>query len=212
MLTSELTPAEPSAFITTIRQLPELGFQLTVRVPDPVVLALFGRRWGQAASIVRIISVAFVGVPVGVAAGSAFRATKRVGVMLKLAIPQGILLVVAVAVFVPFGITAVAWCQAAVRELFVAISIAVSMRVLGIRARELVRAARPAVIASGGMALVMAPLEQAISSPWSSIVICCAAGGAVYLALVWLLAGDAIPAVWRLISARGTAQLGGTGL
>jgi PST family polysaccharide transporter len=183
-----------------------------VILADPVVLALFGRRWGQAASIIRIISVAFVGVPVGVAVGSAFRATKRVGVMLKLAVPQGILLVVAVAVFVPFGIKAVAWCQAAVRELFVAISIAVSMRVLGIRARELGRAARPAVLASAGMALVMLPLEEAISSPWYAIVVCCAAGGTVYLALAWLLAGDAIPTAWRLISGARTAQIGGTGL
>ena len=40
MLTSELTPADPSVFIRTIRQFPALGFQVRDCGPVPLALAL----------------------------------------------------------------------------------------------------------------------------------------------------------------------------
>lgn len=166
---------------------------------DPIVLALFGRRWHGAAPVIQILAAGFLGAPLALVTGSAYMATKRVDVMLKLAVPQGLLLVVLLVAFVHDGIAAVAACQAATRAVFVPIGVYVSVRVLGIRARELWHAAWPAVVATVGMTAVIVPVAYAISSPWPALIISGALGGAVYMGLARLLAGDALATIWNLV-------------
>ena len=168
----------------------------------PLVLALFGPRWLGAVPVVRILSIAFMTGPTGQVSGNAFMATRRVDVMLKLAIPQGILLIVLLAIFGHHGIAAVAGCQAVVRSLFALIGLYVSTRVLGLRASELWSASWPAIAASAGMAAVMVPLERAIHAPWGALVACGVLGGATYAALAWLFARDALRDLWALARPR----------
>jgi O-antigen/teichoic acid export membrane protein len=171
-----------------------------IALADPIVLAFFGPRWRDAAPVMQLLSLAYLGSPVAVTA-SAYYASRRVDVMVKIAVPQGLLLVALLAVFVDHGIVAVAGCQAAVRGLFVPIGLYVSTRVLGLRARDLWAAAWPALVAGAGMAAVLVAVERAIASPWPALLAGCPLGGAVYLGLVRLFAPDALPGLLRL--ARG---------
>lgn len=173
-----------------------------ITLADPLVLALFGARWRPAAAVIQLLSIGFVGWPLGQVAGSAYQATKRVDVMVKLAVPQGVLLVAALVIFVHDGIAAVAACQAVVRVAFVVIGVYVSTRILELRLRDLFAVGWPAAIAAAGMAAVIIPLEHAITSPWPALLVCSILGGGVYLGLAWTLAGDAIPSLLRLVVAR----------
>ncbi len=175
---------------------------ILIVLADPIVQALFGSRWSDAAPVMQLLALAYLGTPAAMMA-SALYAIRRVDVNVKLAVPQGVLLVVLLAIFVDHGIVAVAGCQAAVRGLFLPIGLYVSSRVLGLRARDLWEAARPALFAGIAMAAVLWPVERAVKSPWEAVLLGSALGAAVYLALVLALAPDALPTLWRL--ARGGA-------
>jgi O-antigen/teichoic acid export membrane protein len=170
----------------------------------PVVAALFGPRWHAAVPVVRILSVGFMGGPLGQVSGNAFLATKRVGVMLWLAVPQGILLVTLLAIFVHRGIAAVAACQAGTRLLFAAIALVVAIRVFDLSPRALWQASLPAIVGTAGMVAVIVPLERAIHSPWPALLACSLLGGAVYLGLVWLFARDSLRALWAMARPRAS--------
>ena len=114
------------AVIATCRYTLLLGFPIAVALitlAHPLVSALFGSRWRGAAPVIQILTVAFVGLPVSRVMGSAYLATKRVDVLLKLAVPQGLLLVALLAIFTKHGIAAAAGCQAVARGTFVPIGL-----------------------------------------------------------------------------------------
>lgn len=199
-------PAIAGAVIAASRYAMLLGLPVAAAMfvlADPLVVAVFGRRWHDAVPVVRILSLGFVGWPLGQMAGNAYQATRRVDVMAKLAVPQGLLLVALLAIFVSHGLAAVAACQAGVRMLFVAIGVFVSTRVLALRARDLLDALWPALAATGGMVAAIVPVELAIGSPWPRLLAGCAVGGAAYCGLAWLLAGDAVRGLWTLVRGRG---------
>ena len=197
-------PALRDAVLTTSRYAMLFGLPvavLAITLAQPLVLALFGPRWRDAVPVIQLLSIGFAAGPLGQVIGAAFMATRRVDVMVKLAVPQGLLLLALVAVVVSHGIVAVAGCQAAVRVIVVAAGMVVSTRVLGLRTRELWSVTWPAMIAAGGMAAVIVPVERAIVSPWVALVTSVALGGTVYVGLAWLLARDAVSSLWTL--ARG---------
>ena len=170
----------------------------------PLVAALFGPRWHAAVPVVRILSVGFMGGPLSQVSGNAFLATRRVGVMLRLAVPQAILLVTLIAIFVDHGIAAVAACQAGTRVLFAAIALVVAIRVFDLSPRELWNASLPAIVATAGMVAVIVPLEHAIHSPWPALLACSLVGGTAYLGLVWLFARDSLRALWAMARPRAS--------
>jgi O-antigen/teichoic acid export membrane protein len=172
---------------------------------DPLVAALFGSRWHPVVPVVRILSVGWIGAPFAIVNGTAYMATRRIALMMKLAVPQGILLVVTLALFVRHGIAAAAGCQAFARLLFDAVGIYLSVRVLSVRVSAIWRVVWPPVAAAAGMAAVMLPVERAIASPWPALVTGVLVGGVTYLALVWLLARDELATLVR--RARGGPPL-----
>ena len=195
--------------ITAFRYAMLAGLPLAVGVivlADPLVLALFGPRWSEAAPVIQVLGIAYLGSPISQVTGSAYKAIKRVDVLIKLAALQLPLLVGLLAIFVDDGIVAVAGCQAGVRVLFISIGVYVAIRVLGLSARELWNAAWPAIVAGAGMAAVLVPLERAITSPWPAVVAGCTVGAAVYLGLSWLLAPEPLRSLWGL--ARGSGRVG----
>jgi O-antigen/teichoic acid export membrane protein len=145
----------------------------------------------------QVLSLGYLGTPVSAVTSSAFKACRRVDVTVKIAVPQVLLLVTLIAIFVSHGILAVAACQTAVRILFVPIGVYVATRVLGLRTRELWTAAWPALAAAAAMMAVMVTLQHAIASPWVALLTAGALGAAVYVGLIWLLERDALRGLWR---------------
>jgi lipopolysaccharide exporter len=165
---------------------------LLAALAEPLTLAAFGGRWHGSIAPMQVLTVYALGVVVGIPAGTAYKAVGRADVLLKLAVPRGILLVAAIAVFVDRGIVAVAACQAAVAALFAAIGIALASRLLGVGFGRLWAAGRAAVVATGAMLGAMVPIEAAIDSPWPALLAGGAAGTLTYLAALWVLDRDSI--------------------
>jgi PST family polysaccharide transporter len=175
---------------------------ILVTLADPIVIAFFGRRWLPAAAVIQILAIGFLAGPLARVTGSAYMATKRVDVMLKLAVPQGVLLVVLLVLFVHDGINATAACQTAVRLLFIPIGLVVAVRVLGIGVGAIWRAAWPPLLAAAGMAATIVLIKQIISSAWPLLLVGCTVGTIVYFGLVWVFAGDVLKSLWTLLRSR----------
>jgi O-antigen/teichoic acid export membrane protein len=159
---------------------------------EPLVHAVFGGKWDGAVGPMQLLTLYGFAVTVGIPAGTAYKAVGRADVLLKLAIPRTILLVGAIAIFVSEGTTAVAGCQAAVAGLFSVIGILLASRLLSVPLRRLLRLSVTPVVASAAMAAVILGIDFVIDGALLTLVLAGLAGGAVYLALLAVLAPDAV--------------------
>lgn len=189
------------AFVTS------LHYTLIVAVPiavglfvlaEPVILALFGDKWEQSAPVMEIIALYALAATIGIPAGTAYKATGRVYILLVLAVPRAALVVVSIALFVDEGLIAVATCQAVAAALFDLIGIALATRFLSVAPSALIRAALPSVIAAAGMAAALVLLERAALDPWPTLIAGVAVGGSVYLGLLAVVARDSLRHLLRL--------------
>jgi lipopolysaccharide exporter len=159
---------------------------------DPLVLALFGSKWHAAIEPMRVLAAYAFAATVAIPAGTVYKAVGRADVVLKLAIPWAALFVVARAIFVDQGITAVAACHAAVSGLFAAISIFLATRLLSVEVSGLARAVAAPLVATLGLAAVAGAAALLIDSPWPALLVGSVLGGAVYVGLLWLLMPEAL--------------------
>jgi PST family polysaccharide transporter len=189
------------AYLTALRYTLMVGLPLAAGLAvlaEPVVLALFGEKWRDTATVTQILTLYALGVTIGIPAGTVYKATGRAGVLVRLAVFRAALLAAGVLLLVDRGIDAVAASQAAVAGLFSLIGLALASRLLAVRPRQMAAAVWPAVVPTAGMALVMLAVERALDSPWAALAAGAGAGAAVYLALVALVA----PASLRYIRLR----------
>jgi lipopolysaccharide exporter len=170
---------------------------------DPFVLALFGDKWADAAPAMQVLTVYSLAIAISIPGGTVLKVTNRAGVLLVVSIPEAILLVVALAMFTDNGIVAVAACMAAVMGLTALVTTVVGMRIIGIGAREVWEASWAPLLAAAGMAAVLLPIEQGISSPWLAILAGGVAGGVTYLGLLFLFARDSLLKLRDTALARG---------
>ena len=165
---------------------------LLVGLAEPLTLGAFGEQWRDSVAPMQVLTLYALGVAIGIPAGSAYKATGRVGVLLKLAIPRGAMLVAAIALFVDRGIVAVAACQAAVAALFAAIGIALATRLLEVGVPRVWSAAWPSLASAAAMLVVVLPVVATVGSPWLALVIAGPPAGAAYLAALWLLDRESV--------------------
>jgi O-antigen/teichoic acid export membrane protein len=192
--------ARGRGYLLSLRYVLMVGLPLTaglVILARPTVLAIFGGQWEGSIEPMQVLGVYALAVTVGIPAGTAYKASGRADVLLKLAVPRGLLAVASIWVFVDHGIAAVAACQAAVAGLFAAIGIALAARLLSVGLRQIVRTAWPPVAATLGMAIGLLAVERTVTSPWPALLVGGAVGATLYLGLLWLLAPDAIRHLFR---------------
>jgi lipopolysaccharide exporter len=187
--------ALPDAFLTSLRYGLMVGLPLTAGLAvmaEPVVLAFFGERWRDAAPAMQVMALWTMLAPINIMIGTAYKAMSRVDILLKIALPQTLVLIPAILVFVDRGIVAVAACQAIVMTAFTVLAMGVATRMLDVTVRQLAAACRPAVIATAGLTVVLIAAERSIAAPWPALVAAVVVGGVVYVGILWLVARDAM--------------------
>jgi O-antigen/teichoic acid export membrane protein len=191
-----------AAFLVSIRYTLMVGLPLAVglvALARPFTLAALGPRWRDSIPVMQILSVYALWATIGIPAGSAYKATRRVGILLRLAVPRLTLVVVAIALFVHKGIVAVAICQVAVTAIFAVISTFLASRLLEVSLSDIWRAARPAVTATAVMAIPLFLVARLIEQPWPALL----AGGATavvtYIAALWRFEPDALGRLWQML-------------
>ena len=199
--------ARPAAFVRSLRYALMVGLPLTAGLAvfaEPMVVAVFGEKWRGAGPAMQVMALWTLMSPISVVIGTAYKSMGRADLLLKLAIPQALLLVGAIVIFVDLGIVAVAACQAVLAFVSALIGMVIATRMLDATARSLWGAIWPPAVAAIGLTAVLVPFERAVESPWPAIVGGAAIGALVYPALLWLVARDTLR---ELIA---TARLGRT--
>jgi lipopolysaccharide exporter len=187
--------AVPGAFLTSLRYGLMVGLPLTVGLgvmAEPLTLALFGDQWRDAAPAMQVMALWTLMAPIGVIIGTAYKALARADILLKLAVPQAVLLIASVLIVAGEGIVAVAACQAAIAIAFTILAMVIATHMLNVTARELWTASWPALAAAAGLGAALVPVDRAVSSPWPALAAGLAVGTAVYGGLLWLLARDTL--------------------
>ena len=194
------------AYLVSVRYATIVALPLAVGVAvlaEPLVLTLFGERWAASVDCMRVLSLYAFSVALGIPAGTAYKATGRAGILLKLALPRAALVVTSIALFVDDGIEAVAACQAGVAALFAAIGITIATRMLELPPARLATAVLPAAVAAGGMGAAVLAVTLAIATPWATLVVAIPVGAVVYGTLLRLTAPDVVRDLrWRVAAAR----------
>jgi PST family polysaccharide transporter len=172
-----------------------------VVLAEPIVLELFGPGWEESVPVLRVLAVYALAVAIGIPAGVAYKATGRADILLKLAVPQTILQIAALALVADRGIVWVAAAMAGVTAVFAVIDIAIAQRLFDLRVGQLWQAIWAPAAATLGMLGVLVALERTIESPWPLLVVGAVLGGATYVGLLWLVAPDALRSLVRRVRA-----------
>jgi lipopolysaccharide exporter len=194
------------AFLTSLRYALMVGLPLAVGLgvlAEPVILAVFGDKWEDAIPAMRVMALWALVSPIAVIIGTAYKATDRVDLLLKLAIPQALVLIPALIVLADRGIVVVAACQAVVAIVAAIVGMIVATRMLHVTALDLWRAGWPPAAAALGLAATLLGVEWLELSPWPALALAVVVGSAVYLGLLWLFARDTLRHFFATALAQG---------
>lgn len=183
------------AYLITIRYLWMLALPvcaLLALLAEPLILAIFGDQWGGAVVPMQVLAIYGFAMATGFAAGTVYKATGRIVVVLILVSIRVALLVTGLALFTDEGITVVAACQAVAVGSVEAVGVVLAARLLGVRLWEIWRELWPTLVAAVAMALPVIAIERAISDPWAAVIVGGVVGLAVYGGMLVLVALDSL--------------------
>jgi PST family polysaccharide transporter len=161
-----------------------------VVLADPVVMALFGPQWEGSVGPMQVLVLYALFYALGIPAGTVYKALGNAVLLLKLAVPQVVLIVTSAILAAPYGIVAVAACTAGVTVLFFLIGLVIVPHMIPVTYRELLSVSRAPVLASAATGLLLLALERGVDMPWVEVLAGLVGGGAVYLGLMWKLDED----------------------
>jgi len=177
----------PDAFLRALRYTLIVGLPLTVGLgilAEPFLVTTFGEK--------QVMTLWTLMAPIGIIIGTAYKSLGRADILLKLAIPQAVILVPAIILVAHHGIVLVAACQAAVALSFTCLALVVAKRVLVLRWSDIWAALWPPTAAAAAMAAALLLIS---SRGWNDVVTLIAAllvGGLVYVVALWLVARESI--------------------
>jgi len=175
-------------------------------VSTPLIVVLFSSDWEAAGGVTAAIAVkAGVGAVV-FPLGDVFKALGRQRVLVALDSIEIPVMIAAIVVIAPSGITAVAWGRTGFAVLFGLIQIGLVLRALRIDVRTLLSAAQPALAVAAGVIVGAGACRLAIDGSDLVLLIgISAAGAAGGLLAARLFAFGAVQELWGLL--RGTQQV-----
>jgi O-antigen/teichoic acid export membrane protein len=161
-------------------------------VAAPLVEALFGAKWLDAADVVPPIAIYTLLISVSFNVGDAFKALNRPDVLLRLSLLRGAVALPAIvgAALWLGSAAAVGWAQAAVAGVSVVATLTAARWVFALPVGSALRGLWPIAGASGAMACaVLASLHWAPSGDcWLQLAVAVPIGAAVYVAALRVLA------------------------
>lgn len=159
-------------------------------VAEPLVAAVLGPQWLEAAPLVRLLAVAMPAMTVNILFSPACDARGRADITAKNGLFGAVLLPVAFLVGAQWGVAGIAWAWILAYPLYTAASAARTLPVLGIGAGQLAVAVAPPLLAALAMAALVELARQAIAGwpPVPQLALLVAVGGAGYAAALLVVA------------------------
>lgn len=195
------------SFLITVRYLWLFSLPAAILLfilADPIVFAVFGDQWGEAAAPMRILAVYGFALATSFAAGTVYAAARRPGVLVYLISARLALLVTALFLFTDQGLTAVAACQAVSVATVEAVGLIMASRMLRVRLSLLWAEMWPAIAAGFVMTVPLVVIERSITDPWLTLICGGLVGVAAYVGAVFILAPNAISYLRQRVRRRST--------
>jgi O-antigen/teichoic acid export membrane protein len=165
-----------------------LGMILVAR---PLILAVFGSKWGEAVPVLQAISVYSLMLSLAFNAGDFYKAQGRPEILTQISFFRMLVLVPSLywAASQAKSIIAVGWTHATVAFIFGLISLVIASKLLHAPLKELAVVLRPAVLAGlvmGAFVLMIRPFTQN-SSELIQLIAGVATGGFTYIITLWII-------------------------
>jgi len=168
---------------------------------EPLVLTFLGAKWGAAAPIVRILALAMPMMTLQILFGPAINALGKARLAVRNGIAGAIIMPAAFLIGIHWGGIGLAWAWLAGMAALLAVTLALSLRIVGVSAGALARAVAPPLGASLAMAATVAALDSLApaSGPAARLALLVPAGAALYAGLLLVFARPIVVEVTRLV-------------
>ena len=168
---------------------------------EPLVHVALGEKWLQAAPIVQILALAMPFMTLQILFAPATDARGRPGIGAQISATGAVLLPAAFLIGVQWGVIGLALTWLAVWPIFLAITAARSLPVIGLTWRDWFGTLTAPVTAAAAMALIVLLIDRALP-PLSSLprlLLLTGAGAAAYSAWLWFFARETVKDAIRMI-------------
>lgn len=196
-------PKLAEAYLTALRYVLMVCVPVAVALAllaEPIVLVAFGDQWADSIPVMQVLTLLALSITVGVPAGTAYKSIGRVDILVKLAIPNALLAVVAILIFVDHGIVAVAVCETAVAATFSLIHILLAGRLLSTGLRRILMAAWPPLVSGAVMGGAVELVVLLVDGPYATLAAAAPLGAAAYVGMLWMVAPSVLRKLWRTAS------------
>jgi O-antigen/teichoic acid export membrane protein len=175
-----------------------LGLAATAR---PLVLTFLGPKWAEAAPIVPILALAMPMMTLQILFGPAINALGKARLAVRNAIAGASIMPAAFLIGIHWGGIGLAWAWLAGMTALLAVTLALSLPIVGVGAGALARAIAPPLGAALAMAAAVAALDSLLPALGSGprLALLVPAGAALYAGLLLLFARPVVTEVARLV-------------
>ena len=199
-----------AAFLKTVRliMLIALPFYFGLAATaEPLVLAVLGEEWAQAAALVPVLACAMAIAALQILFAPATNALGRPAVAVRVGLIGALLMPAAFLAGIGWGLQGLAWAWLAGMALLAAATAALSLPAIGASAAALARAVAPGLGAAGAMAAAVALVDSLLPplTPAARLALLVPLGASLYAALLFLFARPLVDEVAALVRPRRRA-------
>lgn len=171
---------------------------------EPLVLVVLGEKWAESAEIVRLLGIAMPFMTLFVLFPPAVNALGRPGISVRNAALGAVLMPASFLVGVRWGIEGIAAAWIVGYPVQLAIAASWTLPVIGLSARDYLRAIAPAGLAAAGMGLAVfiADAELGIDAPLPRLALLVAIGAATYSAWLFLFGRETLAELREMVRRR----------
>ena len=200
-----------NAFATSVRMTMFVACPLYLgmaAVAEPMIATLFGPKWMEMVPLVRMLALAMPFFAMQIIFSPATNALGKPGIYVRTSLVNAIIMTTAFAIGAPYGVSGLvgAWLIGA--PLMLGITILLSRHAIGTGGRALFAAVWPSALSAvvmGGAVHYASPMTTGLPAP-AALALLVTLGGMLYFGLSWLLDRTAISGLFRMFTARRTAN------
>jgi lipopolysaccharide exporter len=163
-----------------------VGLGTAIAAPD-IILVVFGHQWVGAIQTMTVVSLAAAVLSLTYASGPVFPAIGRPGALVRISLPMTILTFAGFIAVARYGIVWVAVVHLVANVVRVVARIAYANHILGLSARDVIRAVAPAFTIAAGIVGCALPVRLLLAPGWIALLAIVGSGviGAIVGAGVW---------------------------
>ncbi len=174
---------------------------------EPLVESILGQQWQATIPLVSLLAFAMPFMTLQILFAPATNALGRPGIALRVNIAGALIMATGFYIGVNYGVIGLTRTWLVGMPLLTAVTMAMSMPVIGVSVAQLARAIAPGLSASLAMAIIVVAVDSLLPplAPLARLAVLAGIGVATYAALLLLFARTIVTEMWFLIIKRQAA-------